>query len=266
MYSDRRDFLHRLAVGAATVASAPSLLRAAPRTHDTLGAPTHSTAAEFGDAEFDDAEFGDAAFDEAAFDEAEFEDAMLAAADPEWDTSWTKKLTGKHKVLFDVPGANGGAGVFRAGLWARQYTDVFKTTPADLSPVIVLRHEGIVLAMQQTFWDTYSVGKRSKIKDGNDKKTTHNPVLAKPLAEGEKPRPFDALMLEQQIARGVVVLACNMAFGLCVATVMKADKLDAAPASEKAKSMIIPGIILQPSGIFANVLAQQSGCVFIAAS
>jgi hypothetical protein len=37
-------------------------------------------------------------------------------------------------------------------------------------------------------------------------------------------------------------------------------------ARTKALSMMVPGIIMQPSGIFANVLAQQNGCVFVAAS
>ena len=241
MPSHRRGFLHRLAVGAAAVVSLPSVLHAAPRLsaadHDPIDTLT-----------------------------AELDDAALGAADPEWDTSWTKKITGKHRALFDVPEVSGGAGVLRAGLWARQYTDVFKATPSDLSAVIVLRHAGIVLAMQQSFWDVYNVGKRNKIKDDNGKKTNTNPVLAKPLADGEKPRPFDALMLEQQIARGVVVLACNMAFGGCVRMVMKEDKLNAGEARTKALSMLVPGIMLQPSGIFADVLAQQTGCAFVAAS
>ena len=241
MPSHRRVFLQRLAVAAATAASLPSVLHAAPR----LSEPNH---------------------DPIDTRSAEFDDVGVGAADPEWDTSWTKKITGKHRALFDVPEVSGGAGVLRAGLWARQYTDVLKATPADLSAVIVLRHAGIVLAMQQSFWDMYNVGKRNKIKDDNGNKTNTNPVLTKPLADGEKPRPFDALMLEQQIARGVIVLACNMAFGGCVRMVMKEDKLNAGEARTKALSMLVPGIILQPSGIFADVLAQQMGCAFVAAS
>lgn len=241
MPSHRRDFLQRLAVGAASVASLPAVLRAAPRLNETDHEPIDALAAEF-------------------------DELALLAADPEWDTSWTKKVTGKHRALFDVPGVSGGSGVLRAGLWARQYTDVFKAQPSDLSAVIVLRHEGIVLAMQQAFWDEYKVGKRNKIRDGDNKKTNKNPVLAAPTEDGKPVPPFNAYMLEQQIARGVIVLACNMAFGGCVRAVMAQDKLKQPEARAKAISMLVPGIILQPSGIFADVLAQQSGCAFVAAS
>ncbi len=241
MSSDRRQFLQRLAVGAAAVSSVPSLLHAAPRLGEPNPDPIDTLAAEF-------------------------DDATLTAADPEWDTSWTKKVTGKHRALFDVPGVSGGAGVFRAGLWAKQYADVFKMPASELSAVIVLRHEGIILAMNQAFWDEYKVGKRNKVRDGDDKKTTKNPVLAPPTEAGKPEPAFNAYMLEQQIARGVVVLACNLAFGGCVRAVMKQDKTPQPEARAKAISMLVPGIILQPSGIFADVLAQQSGCAFVAAS
>lgn len=251
MPSDRRHFLQRVAVGAASLAAVPTALHAADASfrdelrRDTLSGPFSLDAVE---REYLDAE------------------RSVSVADPEWDISWTKKLTGKHKALFDCPGVGGGAGVIRAGLWAKQYTDVLKAQPSDLSPVIVLRHEGIILAMQQSFWDMYKIGKRNNIRDGNGKKTNKNPALALPLAEGEKPRPFDAFMLEQQIARGVTVLACNMAFGGCVRTVMKEDKLAMPEARAKAIPMLVPGIVLQPSGIFADTLAQENGCVFVHAS
>ena len=240
MSSHRREFLQRLAVGAVSAAALPSLLQAESASQLSAEWTNHDRVDEFAD--------------------------TPTFADSEFDTSWTAKITGKHKALFDVPEVTGGSGVLRAGLWAKQYTDVLKATPADLSTVIVLRHEGIILAMNQAFWDEYRIGKRNKVKDGNDKRTDKNPALALPLVEGEKAKPFDAFMLEQQMARGVVVLACNMAFGGCVRMVMKEDKLPQPEARAKALSMLIPGIIMQPSGIFADVLAQQSGCAFVAAS
>lgn len=229
MPSNRRDFLQRAVLGAASLGALPSTLSASPAAHGGGQLPD------------------------------------LALADPEWDVSWTKKINGKHKALFDVPDISGGSGVFRAGLWARQYADVFKVPMAELSSVIVIRHDGISLAMNQAFWDEYNVGKRNKVRDGNDKKTTKNPVLAN-LEPGKEPKGFELYMLEQQIARGVVVLACNMAFAECVSTVMKQDKLKQSEARAKAIGMLVPGVVLQPSGIFGVVLAQQTGCAFVAAT
>ncbi len=229
MPSNRRDFLQRAALGAASLGVLPSTLSASPAVSG--GGPLPD----------------------------------MTLADPEWDVSWTKKVTGKHKALFDVPSVTGGSGVFRAGLWARQYADVFKVPMAELSSVIVIRHDGICLAMNQAFWDEYRIGKRNKVRDGNDKKTTKNPVLAV-IEPGKEPKGFELYMLEQQIARGVTVLACNMAFSSCVSVVMEQDKLKQPEARAKAISMLVPGVILQPSGIFGVVLAQQAGCAFVAAS
>ncbi len=246
MTSHRREFLQRLALGAASVAAVPASLHAAsaytaPRLEDLDLDGSSSPYDEFGHA------------------------AMHEAAD-EWDTSWTTRLTGRHKAMFDVPEVSGGAGVLRAGLWAKQYTDVFKVPASELSAVIVLRHAGIILAMKQSFWDEYAVGKRAKLKDDNGKKTNRNPGLSIPPAPGKQPSSFSAFMLEEQIARGVIVLGCNMAFAGCVYAVSKQDKLPQAEARTKALSYVIPGIIMQPSGIFADVLAQQNGCAFVAAS
>lgn len=132
--------------------------------------------------------------------------------------------------------------------------------------MIVLRHAGIVLAMQQAFWDKYQVGKRAKLRDDNGRKTNRNPVLTVAPAPGKQPTAFDAYMLEPQLARGVIVLGCNMAFGGCVRAVMKQDKLAQPEARAMALSMLVPGVIMQPSGIFGDVLAQQNGCAFVAAS
>jgi hypothetical protein len=99
-----------------------------------------------------------------------------------WDTSWAQKITGKYKAMFDVPEVEGGVGVMRAGIWQRQYTDVLKAKPADFSTVIVIRHAGIVLAMNQEFWTTYNVGKQRKLKDAVDTSLDeHTVVITRPL-------------------------------------------------------------------------------------
>ena len=179
-----------------------------------------------------------------------------------WDTTWTKRVSAKHKAMFDVPEIAGGAGVFRAAIWGAQYIDALKVTPADLSTVIVIRHSGIPLAMNQDFWSTYNVGKQFKLKDDDGKTMKHNPVLPAPNA----PAPTGMManyMLDNQITKGAIALACNLAFRSIIAAVQKQDKLTPAEAREKAKSMLVPGVILQPSGIFANVLAQECGCAFV---
>lgn len=75
------------------------------------------------------------------------------AASDEWDLTWAGRLTGKHKAVFDVPEVESGYGVWRASIWATQYQDVLGAKPNEISSAVILRHNGIVLAMQQAFWD-----------------------------------------------------------------------------------------------------------------
>ncbi len=186
--------------------------------------------------------------------------AAQQQAEP-WDTSWTKKITGKHKAMFDIPEIEGGVGVLRSGIWQRQYADVLKLQPSDLSSVMIIRHNGIFLAMNQDFWVTYNVGKAEKLKGDDGKTMKYNPVLPAPGLD--IPASMQSLMLDKQLERGAIALGCGLAYRSVVAMAQKQDKLDAAEARKKANSMLVPGVIMQPSGIFADVMAQEAGCAFV---
>lgn len=235
MSTDRREFLQRMTLGGVALGAVPA----------SIGAM--------------EPERSDATF-------SEFAALLQQPAAPAFDVNWTQKLTGKYKAVFDVPSINGGSGVWRAGLWLNHYRDVLKAQPAELSSVIVIRHEAIPLIMNQEFWEAYDVAKDSKVRHPmTDKKTRRNPVMM--TAEEDQLAPlFANLALTKQMERGAIVLACNMAFSGMVALVSKKDKLKGGEARTKALSMVVPGVILQPNGIFGVTLAQHNGCAFVAAA
>jgi hypothetical protein len=241
MSTDRREFLQRLTLGSVALGSFPASLAAAEP--DAVG--RSRAASEW---------------------LALREELEQQPAAPAFDTTWTAKLTGKYKTVFDVPEITGGGGVWRAGLWSNHCRDVLKTEPADVSSVIVIRHAGIPLAMNHEFWDLYDVGKERKVTHPmTDKKTRRNPVLMN-AEEDKMPPMLASIALDKQIERGVVALACNTAFGGMVSMVAKKDKLNMSDARKKALTMLVPGVILQPNGIFGVALAQHHGCTFVAAS
>jgi len=183
----------------------------------------------------------------------------------EWNVDWTNKLSGKHKAVFDNAEVESGYGVWRAAAWARQNMEVLKAPMNDVTPSIVLRHNAIVLAMQQSFWDKYGIGQAKKVTHPlTQEATDRNPVLL-----GEKdgiPAPFNQASLTNQLSHGVVVLACNLALQDCVDLISKTDKIDAAQARKRAIAYLVPGVILQPSGVFAVTLAQEAGASYVKAS
>ena len=141
----RRDALHRLALGGLAAGALPML-------------PAVAQAAAVTDHEADLWPANDVT-DHAPEQASTF------------DTTWTKKLTGKYRTVFDVPEIDGAVGVWRAGLWHGHYRDVLKAEAADLNTVIVIRHMGIPLVMNHEFWETYKIGKKSKVRHPGGKGT-----------------------------------------------------------------------------------------------
>ncbi len=62
------------------------------------------------------------------------------------------------------------------------------------------------------------------------------------------------------------MLGCNWAFGMVVGRIREHEKLDGAAARARALELIIPGVILQPNGIFGALRAQEAGCRYVMAS
>jgi hypothetical protein len=238
MSTDRRDFLQRLALGSAALGVTPSILPAMEYSSD---------------------------FDASLRSELLALDSMQQQAIV-WDTSWTQKVTGKHRAVFDSPTLEGGSGVYRAAMWSGHYKQVLKVSDADLSTVLVLRHDAIPLVMTHAFWEEHDLAKKTKtMHPMTGKKMKRNPVLLDVETDGLPPS-FARFSLDKQIAAGTIVLACNLAFSEMVGLAASKYKLKGEEARRKALESLLPGVILQPSGIFAVQMAQEAGCNYHRAS
>ena len=70
-----------------------------------------------------------------------------------------------HRAVFDSPDVADGLTLGRAAVFMDDYHDMFGTRDADTVPVIVLRHQGTVIAMGDALWEKYELGKRTKLVD-----------------------------------------------------------------------------------------------------
>ena len=181
-----------------------------------------------------------------------------------WDTSWMQRVRGKHRAMFDVPLVELGYPILRSGIWVEQVQEVFKVPASEISTVIVIRHDAIPLLMNHEYWSSYNAGEQFKVKDEDGAPLTFNPVLTPPAGKQGSGPP--RLALDKQIERGAIVLGCNLAFGDVIEGIQRKDKVSVAEARTIAMRHVVPGVIMQPSGIFANVAAQQTGCLFVEAS
>ena len=66
-------------------------------------------------------------------------------------------------------------------------------------------------------------------------------------------------------AHGHVTLGCNVAFNGFASQTANRVKADRATILAEFKENLLPGVILQPNGIYATLRAQEAGCVYIRA-
>lgn len=204
-----------------------------------------------------------AAFPSVGLSDAE-RNASLAPVDDSWDMSWCARLRGKSRAVFDSPRVSEGGALYRAIMWRDQYSTVFGVDKAELTPVVVFRHEAIPLIMDDAHWEHIGVGKDLRMKDPKTKKwSKRNPFSAAPA---DAPANAKKYTIPQFIAEGGIALACHLAFGDVIAQIQDKDNVDAAEAEKRAKAHIIPGVIMQPSGFFAVLKAEDEGCKYMMGS
>lgn len=183
----------------------------------------------------------------------------------EWDVTWRDRITSPFRAVFDNPIVNEGVGLWRAIDWKKNVMEVYGDQAKDASTVLVIRHEAIPMIMSHAFWERHNLGAEDKSNDAAaSSPVKHNPYLSREGAEGGGRR---GATIDSFIASGGIVLACNYAFGRSIVG-PEARKSGASQADARVAALqqVIPGVIIQPSGFFAVIEAQRSGCHFFPAA
>lgn len=187
--------------------------------------------------------------------------AAVDAAAP--DVEKWPDVHGKHRQMYDAVSWNHGLSL----VWAMIFLDTNKASSnlddKDLSAVVVMRHEGVVLAFTDPIWKKYKLGEAFKIDDPATKAPAErNPFFH--AKDGEL--MFPGMDIAKLMDRGVTFGACNVA--LTVYSGMRADALgiDKDTAKKEWTAGLIPGFTLLPSGVWGVNRAQEHGCSYCYAS
>lgn len=177
---------------------------------------------------------------------------MKMSSDPKLD-AWFGKLKGEHRVVFDVPEPNSGMGA----IWPRVYLDTMKKTyGGDATAVVILRHAGIPLGMNDALWAKYNLGEMFGIKEGDApaKKNIYASITNLPLP---------GLGIAELLKSGVLVGACDVA--LTVYSAGAAQKMGMQPDAVKAEWVagLLPGVQVVPSGVLGVARSQELGAKYI---
>jgi len=185
----------------------------------------------------------------------------------QWDDSWSGRLTAKHKAVFDSPQIEDGLVLANASGYIRGMRDALGAGENDVQAVIVVRHAAIPMAFNDAMWQKYEIGKDKKIKgSGGEEWATRNPYLGGANGGGRggaasPDRPQATLTWLG--SHGHILLGCDLATRNYAGVLARNLKLERQAVYEDLKANLVPGLILQPTGVYAALRAQEAGCAYI---
>jgi hypothetical protein len=181
-----------------------------------------------------------------------------------WDLSWVDRVKlATHRQVFDAPAIAEGMALNNAVVWLNGYKEVYRTGDADMAPVLVFRHKGLPVALNDDMWARLALGDEDKLKDPTTgEPTKRNPFMN--LQAGDKHATiFPEAGLDALLARGATVLCCNLVLMRFAGTLAKKEGLSKEKAQQEMIEAVIPGVIRMPSGVFATARAEEAGCFFL---
>ena len=184
--------------------------------------------------------------------------AGKASANPEFE-AWLNKITGKHKMVYDVPEPHEGFAFAWSRVFLNTTNETYGTTDADNTVVIVLRHSGIPYAMESAMWAKYKLGEAFKITDP----ATKGPAVRHPLLRlkpGDVPIP--GMGTDELLAKGVLIGVCNIALTLNSMRVAKDMGMQAEAIKKEWVANLLPGVLVLPSGVIGVNRSQEKGCAY----
>jgi hypothetical protein len=187
-----------------------------------------------------------------------------------WDDSWFTRLTAKHKAAFDSPAIDDGLAVSQAAGYIRGMRDAAGAGLDDVQTVVVMRHVGVPMIFNDAMWAKYEIGKDRKVKDySTDKWATRNPFFTPPPPKADAPARPAATNARPQAtltwlaANGHILLGCDLATRGFAGQLAEKTKGQMQAIYEELKANLVPGVILQPTGVYAVHRAQEAGCSYI---
>lgn len=166
--------------------------------------------------------------------------------------AWFGRIKGKHRMIFDAPEPNNGL----VAIWPRVYLNTMQATwPGEATAVVILRHDGLALALGDSVWAKYGIGEMFNIKMGDA------PAKANPYATITG-LPIPGLGIAELLKSGVLVGACDVALTIYSAGAAKKMGLNPEAVKKEWIAGLLPGVQVVPSGVLGVARAQELGCAY----
>jgi hypothetical protein len=140
------------------------------------------------------------------------------------------------------------------------YKTVYGLEDKDVTAVLIIRHAAIPMALGDEAWSDGKAGEEDGLKDpATGEPTKRNPFINVP-ANAVTGYTWPDGALDTLIARGVIVLACDLALRNMAGRIAGWRSIPRQDATAIVNRSLLPGIYRMPTGVFATSHAQQLGC------
>lgn len=174
---------------------------------------------------------------------------------------WFKKgMKGAHRIVYDAPEPHNAFPVIWS--WAFYLTNNQTGTKDDnMTSVVVLRHNAIPYALNDSLWAKYKLGEVFNIDDPKSKAKSLRNTVYEPQ-DGDFPMPgIDGIKAQQ--ARGAMFCVCDLALTVYSSAIAQQMGLDPEAVKNEWAAGVHPGIQIVPSGVWALGRAQEHGAGYI---
>ncbi len=174
-------------------------------------------------------------------------------------TRWLDSIPGKHRILLDMREPNDGLAFAWAWVWLLTAPQAYGLAESDVGAAIVLRHNAIPIAFDDSAWAKYKLGEFFKINDPE----TGKPALRNPYYLSMSDPFLPDMAMQKVIDRGVRVIACNMAIHFYSGLMAKHMGLKHEDVTADWNSAVLPNVAHAPSGLVACEGAVSRGCTYL---
>ncbi len=170
--------------------------------------------------------------------------------------AWLKKVTAKHRQLFDFPTSGGGIPLVHIMNYYDTWNKAYGVADKDIDAVGTFYGATTFFGVSDAMWAKYRIGEFLKENDGTGAPATKNPWREVPFVLGMELRPASIESLQR---RGATFILCNNALGIFSGMLAKARGLETDAVYADLKANILPGVELIPGMVVAIEQANTAG-------
>lgn len=180
------------------------------------------------------------------------------AGPDEFDHSWLLRLTGRHRIVFDVKILGDAVALRRARNYLDAVTVEYGAPVDQVQAVLSLHGAAAPMALNDAAWARYGLGERSRVTDPN----TGAPAVRNLFASETLGDPYASVAVPALQRRGAIFLFCNNVLRNLSAQLARRRNEEAAAVRADLIASFLPGVVLVPAVVAATAMAQEHGCAY----